>query len=603
MNNKLNVNLLKKEEILKKKEIILVNEISQNLTLTWKNINYTIKRKKDPLKILENVNGFVKSGDCLAIIGPSGCGKTTLLTVLAGRLKSSNKKILDGEVNLNKNKMNWKNYKNIIGYVAQQDIFLESLSIEDIFNYTIELKNPKMKKSERLEKLNSMIRNLKLETSRKTIIGGRFYKGISGGEKRRLNIGCELLKNPRILFLDEPTSGLDSYTGYLIIKLLKNLAKEHNLLIIYSIHQPSEDIAENFDKVMVLNKGKVSYFGHYNDINKYYLLLNQKFPEDMLILDHVLEVCVNGGKKVDDLFFDKLKKEHHKKIIKKIESVEKKQINTKVQKPSFCKEFNILFKRAFLNFYRNPYIKIKVFHAFFIAAIVLLLYWQLAEVNILKQTTIANRLGCLFFVSYHFFFFYFQASCAIFPLERKVFVKEYNSGLYGVSSYYFSKMAIECFLTSFFPVIFSSIIYYGVNFNNSLTHFLYFNIGAVLLSLNATMIGIFFAGLCKDFVTVMQLAPLIILPFALFTGFTTNSKNMLAGLRYIGYTSPIKYIFEFLVINEFEDLTYLEEFNPIKILGFDMEKNLILIILSFSIILWIICDLIVLRFNSQPLKI
>ena len=416
-----------------------------------------------------------------------------------------------------------------------------------------------------------------------------------------MNIGCELLKNPRVLFLDEATSGLDSYTGYLIVKILKNLAKKHNLLIVYSIHQPSEEMTEYFDKVMVLNKGKVSYFGYYKDIDEYYLSLNQKRPNDLLILDHVIDVCVNGGKKVDNLFFDKLKENQN--IINEIKSVKKEEIDVELQKFSFWKKFKILFKRAFLNFYRNPYITLRIFHCFFIAAIVLLLYWQLGEVNILKQETISNRLGCIFFLSYHFFIFYFQTSCAIFPLEKKVFIKEYNSGLYGVSSYYFSKMAIECFLISFFPVIFSCIIYYGVNLNNSLTHFLYFNIGAVLLSLNASMIGIFFSGLCKDFETTMQLAPLIILPFALFTGFTTNNQNMIAGLKYIGYISPIKYIFEFLVTNEFEDLTYLEEFNPIKILGFEMGKNLILIILSLTIIFWIICDLIVLKFNSNRLMI
>ena len=599
MNSKLNQILLpNQEKILKKKN-------SQKLILTWENINYSIKNKKRSINILKNITGFAKSGECLAIIGPSGSGKTTLLTIISGRLKSSKNKILERKVNLNKNKMNWKKYKNIIGYVAQQDLFLESLSIEDIFNYIIELKNPKMSKLEKQDKLNSTIRDLKLESSRKTLIGGRFKKGLSGGEKRRLNIGCELLKNPKILFLDEPTSGLDSYTGFLIVKILKKLAKKNNLVIIYSIHQPSDDIANYFDKIMVMNKGRVSYFGYYNQIEEYYLSLNMKCPERVLILDHVIDICVNGGDKVDELFFNKLEKEgtQFKEIKKIIDMTKKEKVNTKIQKPGFCKEFKILFKRAFLNFHRNPYIKIKIFHCFFIASIILLLYWQLAEVDILNQTTIANRLGCLFFVSYHFFFFYFQASCAIFPQEKKIFINEYNSGLYGVCSYYFSKMSIECFLTSFFPVIFSSLIYFGVNFNNSLIHFLYFNIGAILLSLNATMIGICYAGLCKDFETVMQLAPLVIMPFTLFSGFTTNSKNMFGILKYIGDISPIKYIFEFLVVNEFEDLTYLKEFNPIKILGFEMTKDFILILLSISLIIWIIIDLIVLRFNSKPLKI
>ena len=99
-----------------------------------------------------------------------------------------------------------------------------------------------------------------MERCQSNKVGGDFQKGISGGEKRRLNIGFELLKKPKILFLDEPTSGLDSYTSYIIIKFLKRLAKERNMIIVYTIHQPSVDIGELFDKLMILNKGKIVFY-------------------------------------------------------------------------------------------------------------------------------------------------------------------------------------------------------------------------------------------------------------------------------------------------------------------------------------------------------
>lgn len=81
-----------------------------------------------------------------------------------------------------------------------------------------------------------MIRNLKMERCANNKVGGDFFKGISGGEKRRLNIGFELLTKPRILFLDEPTSGLDSYTSFIIVKFLRRIARERNILIVYTIH-------------------------------------------------------------------------------------------------------------------------------------------------------------------------------------------------------------------------------------------------------------------------------------------------------------------------------------------------------------------------------
>lgn len=109
-----------------------------------------------------------------------------------------------------------------------------------------------------------------MERCQSNRVGGEFQKGISGGEKRRLNIGFELLKKPKILFLDEPTSGLDSYTSYIIVKFLKRLAKERNMIIIYTIHQPSVDIGELFDRLMIMNKGKVMFFDYRNKLESYY---------------------------------------------------------------------------------------------------------------------------------------------------------------------------------------------------------------------------------------------------------------------------------------------------------------------------------------------
>ncbi len=91
-------------------------------------------------------------------------------------------------------------------------------------------------------RVDDLIQNLKLKRAEHNIVGNSEMKGISGGEKRRLNIGFELLQNPKILFLDEPTSGLDSYTSYLIVKNLKELSRAQNMLVIYTIHQPSLEI-------------------------------------------------------------------------------------------------------------------------------------------------------------------------------------------------------------------------------------------------------------------------------------------------------------------------------------------------------------------------
>ena len=126
---------------------------------------------------------------------------------------------------MNKEKMNWDKFKMICGFVMQTDIFLEFLTIKEIFEYHAKLIYENADEKQIKEIVNQVIKCLKLEIVKDNIVGGN-NKGISGGEKRRLNIGCELLKKPKILFLDEPTSGLDSYTAFIIVKVLKELARQ-----------------------------------------------------------------------------------------------------------------------------------------------------------------------------------------------------------------------------------------------------------------------------------------------------------------------------------------------------------------------------------------
>lgn len=121
--------------------------------------------------------------------------------------------------------MSWSEYKNIIGFVMQRDIFFESLKVNEIFRLVVDLTSDDKSDEWKNGFLKDIVKNLKMERAQNTQVGGDLLKGISGGEKRRLNIGFELLRKPRILFLDEPTSGLDSYTSYIIIRLLKKLAR------------------------------------------------------------------------------------------------------------------------------------------------------------------------------------------------------------------------------------------------------------------------------------------------------------------------------------------------------------------------------------------
>jgi len=136
-------------------------------------------------------------------------------------------------------------------------------------------------------------------------------------------------------------------------------------------------------------------------------------------------------------------------------------------------------------------------------------------------------------------------------VEREIFVKEYNSGLYGIVPYYTSKLLIEMPLTALFPTLFVSIVYYIVNFNNGANHFFFFVLGGILIAWIGTLMGIFIGTLVTDLSVAIEIAPMVFVPFILFSGFTTNTDNIIPPLKVIEYISPVRYIFEFFVTNEF----------------------------------------------------
>ena len=144
-----------------------------------------------------------------------------------------------------------------------------------IFVANLKIKGSKENKVKRVEDLLS---ELKLDDCKNTMIGDNFMKGISGGERKRTSIGVELITDPRVLFLDEPTTGLDSFTAWVIITNLKNLAKTKNMTVIFTIHQPSSDIFRLFDRLLLMLEGRVIYQGYVKYVIDYFASINFQCP-------------------------------------------------------------------------------------------------------------------------------------------------------------------------------------------------------------------------------------------------------------------------------------------------------------------------------------
>ena len=226
-----------KEEFLESRVVFEVN-----------NIEYRFKSGKigiHPMSFRE------ESGRMVGIMGASGAGKSTLLSVLNGSNKPNAGEVLINGTSIHNEK---EKIKGLIGYVSQDDLLIEELTVFENLYYNAKLCFDNLTDHEIIERVDGVLKNLGLHEIRDMKVGSPLNKRISGGQRKRLNISLELIREPAIMFLDEPTSGLSSRDSENILDLLKELSRKGKLLFIV-IHQPSSDIFKMFDKLIILDTG------------------------------------------------------------------------------------------------------------------------------------------------------------------------------------------------------------------------------------------------------------------------------------------------------------------------------------------------------------
>lgn len=224
--------------------------------LAFQGIQYKIKGQS----ILKGgIYGVVQPGETMAIMGASGAGKTTFLDILAGKHKAGE---VRGEIFVNGVSLDPQVYKGIIGFMDQEDTLMPTLTVFETITFSAQLRLPRtMSPRAREARVRDAMAELGLTAIADRRIGDTSDRGISGGEKRRVSIACELVTSPSILFLDEPTSGLDAYNAANVMDCLSTLAKDFGRTVICTIHQPRSDIFARFDRLLLLSRGYQVYSG------------------------------------------------------------------------------------------------------------------------------------------------------------------------------------------------------------------------------------------------------------------------------------------------------------------------------------------------------
>ncbi|CAI2362069.1 unnamed protein product [Moneuplotes crassus] len=539
------------------------------IKLSWHDLSYSVSVRKTEnsdnvqngkKQLLKPQNGYVNSGETLFIMGSSGAGKTTLLNALCDRISKGKGTKFEGKIMINDSlEVSSRNFRKYGAYVMQDDALLPTLTCEETIKFAARLKL-NIKGQELKAKVEEILESLSLLKCRNTYIGNGEKKGLSGGERKRVSIGVELVANPSLLFLDEPTSGLDSFTAHKIVDLLHKQA-QMGRAVVSTIHQPSSKTFKLFDRLLLLMDGNPIFQGPADESMDYFTFFNYQTPRFMNPADYYLKkfyvpykksekdikninTLVEGYQSLIDPYIVKKQKELQH------EEVTMQMLEDNSQSAGFFTQFHELNKRAFKNFLRdmtNFYMRIS--QLFVIIVLVICTFWDLGN----GPSSVTNKAGMFNFVSVNENFTPFLSCLLVFMIEKPVFMREHANGTYGLVPYFFSKTFVELPLSLIFPILFSMIVYFPSGLTPDFERYLIFILILTLSVITSTSIAFLFGSIFTDPGVATNVATTTLLPMILYAGFAINIGDMPSFSKWALYHSFLRYSNEALQRNEFED--------------------------------------------------
>jgi ABC-type multidrug transport system ATPase subunit len=262
------------------------------IDIQFKNVFLYVIEKGGREKIVVNdVTGHLQNGSLNVIMGESGAGKTSLLETIGGRALHGR---VEGEIYINGILRQIEHFSDHIGFVPKDDIMHAELTIKENFLFTGKLTLPRGTSIHDILALTSdVISDLGLERVENSIVGDISRRGVSGGEKKRVNIGLELMRKPSVLFLDEPTSGLDASSAMSVMHSLSKLARNQGMTVCATIHQPRKQIFDMFDSLILLGVGgKLIYHGEVSgsQMTNYFNALGYKNINNDPLADWMIDI-------------------------------------------------------------------------------------------------------------------------------------------------------------------------------------------------------------------------------------------------------------------------------------------------------------------------
>uniref|UniRef100_A0A8D3DTK7 ABC transporter domain-containing protein n=1 Tax=Scophthalmus maximus TaxID=52904 RepID=A0A8D3DTK7_SCOMX len=496
-----------------------------------------------------SLSGIMKPG-LNAIMGATGSGKSSFLDVLAARKDPAG---LTGEVLID-GAPQPPNFKCLSGYVVQDDVVMGTLTVRENFSFSAALRLPSsVSVAEKEQKVNTLIQELGLSRVADSRVGTQLIRGISGGERKRTNIGMELIIDPPVLFLDEPTTGLDASTANSVLLLLKRMGN-HGRTIILSIHQPRYSIYRLFDSLTLLVTGKQVFHGPAQSALDYFSDIGYTCEPHNNPADFFLDV-INGdstavaGNDTLTLLSPYVRPSLSERIVqaKPTSGTTTRSGRTITYNTGFLTQFKWVSKRTFRNLMLNPQTGV-------------------AQVGTPLALTSIKNTACLkqnplFFVTVNQCFSSLSAA-ELFISERKLFIHEYISGYYRLSVYFLCKVLSDIITLRTIPaLVFSCVAYFLIGLKPTVEAFFLFMFTVMLVAYTATSMALAISA-DQTVVAIANIFMTIACVFMMiFAGLLVNLTSIASWLAWLKYFSIPRYGLSALQANEFTGLYFCHGLN------------------------------------------
>ncbi|KAH1153472.1 hypothetical protein AAZX31_18G062400 [Glycine max] len=545
------------------------------MTMTFHGVNYYVDMPKEianqgiaetRLKLLSNVSGVFAPGVLTALMGSSGAGKTTLMDVLAGRKTGG---YIEGEIKISGYPKVQQTFARISGYVEQNDIHSPQLTVEESLWFSASLRLPKEVSMEKKhEFVEQVMKLVELDSLRKGLVGMPGTSGLSTEQRKRLTIAVELVANPSIIFMDEPTSGLDARAAAIVMRAVRNTV-DTGRTVVCTIHQPSIDIFEAFDELLLMKRGgRVIYggkIGRQSDIMiKYFQSIKgtSSIPSGYNPATWMLEVTTPAVEEKLGVDFSEIyeSSEQFRGVLASIKKhgqpppgSKPLKFDTIYSQNTWAQFLKCLWKQNLVYWRSPPYNAMRIFFTIICAFIFGTIFW---DIGTKRQTThqVYVIMGALF--SACLFLGVNNASSVqpVVSIERTVFYREKAAGMYSPISYAIAQGLVEIPYVALQTIVFGVITYFMVNFERDVGKFFLYLVFMFLTFMYFTFYGMMAVGITptQHFAAVISSAFYSL--WNLVSGFLIPKSHIPVWWMWFHYLCPVSWTLRGIITSQLGDV-------------------------------------------------